>query len=964
MRPCIQPARLVSPGRAGRVLCWPSALLIMLFSMNVRAAAQSDAGGAAIDGMVVNETGAGVANAKVTLRNLDGGFTRSLISDANGHFSVQAIPVGHYQVEASTKDGISRIVELQLTVGASETVMLTIRPADGQEGGSRMVVKSGAHLASSDNSAAASVQQRLIEEAPIRGRAFADFVLLTPGIVQEATANGLSISGQRSINSNMSIDGFDFNDPLRGNQRGGNDAIFFFPLSAVREFQVVNGGASAEVGRTTAGFINVVTRSGTNDWHGEGFYLDRPEGLTSNDAFGDPVDTTQHQFGGALGGPLRRDRIFEFLSAEQNFLRVPYQVAFLPQPAGVTLPATLAALQGPQTTTNDVTALVARTDVTLSARHTLSTQYSHTRLDQQNVSNPGPSTPAARSTNYYRSGSSHGLRVSLVSSSSRSLINELRGQIGTDFRDEYPNTATPQINIDGVGQIGGDTSRPRIFESTRYQLADAVSFSRSRHNFRLGIDANFNPERQESESNIGGRYDFTSLANFNAGIFSRYRGTIPLFLFGPKALVYSGSQRTVAFFSEDKFSLRRDFTFTLGLRWEGQLNPQPVHPNPAVPETQSVANDLSQWQPRTSLAWNVGGTGRSVVRLFAGTLAADTPGTLLQRDFTDNGLTTLALDSALDPRLLTLAPYPNILTTAPPNAVVAPPDVVGFDQNFRNPRSLQTGASFQQALGEATLISAEYLHSSSWDLQLLLDRNLFAPTIDPTGMPIFPLVRPNTNFRRILVNRSEAHSDYDALIIAARRRLVKRLQFQTSYALSRNRDNDSNERSTTRQSALNPFDLSLERAYANTDVRHNLSMSGIMDLPRSFTVSTVMLARSGLPYTPIIGFDTQNDGNDTNDRAIINGVVAGRNSLRQDAFFNLDLRLSKSFLLERGRHLLFSVECNNVTRNGNKNFGSNGVSVFGTPTNPSPTAGMPTSAPPTSRFGGPRQVQFGMSFVF
>lgn len=934
-------------------------LLLTVFG-SPRLAGQSSAGAADVEGVVVDQRGATVANAAVTIRNLDNGFVRTLTADAAGHFAAQAIPVGHYQIEASAQKGVSRVVEVQLTVGGSEAVMLTVRPVSGD--GPQMVVKTGARIASTESLAAATVLQRLIEEAPVRGRAFPDFVLLTPGIVQEASANGLSIAGQRSINSNVSIDGMDFNDPLRGNQRGGNDAVFFFPLSAVQEFQVVNGGATAEAGRTTAGFVNVVTRSGTNEWHGEAFYLNRASALTSPDAFGNPVDASQHQFGGAVGGPIRRERIFEFISAEQNFLHDPFQVVFQPQPAGVTLPDSLAALQGPQTSTNDVTTIFARTDARLTSHNMVNLQYSYTRINQRNVSKSAATTSLAQTANFHRSSSSEAVRGSLVSSSAGSLVNDLRGQIGTDFRNEDSNLAMPLININGVGQIGGDANRPRIFESTRYELSDTLSFSRRTHNLRLGADWNATPERQEFESNIDGRYDFSSLANFIAGRFLRYRGTISAF--APEDLIFSGAQGNLAFFAEDTFSLRQAVTATLGVRWEAQWNPQPPHPNAAVPETTRVANDLAEWQPRAGIAWNVGGAGRMVVRLFAGMLAANTLGSLLQRDFTDNGLTSIALDSNVDPMILALAPYPNALTAVPAGIKIAPPDVIGFASDFRNPRSAQAGTSVQQAIGDATVISAEYLHTSAWRLQRRLDRNLFTPTIDATGMPIFPLTRPNPAFRRISINRSDAHSDYDALILAARRRLTRRLQFQAGYTLSRNRDDDSNERSPTRETALNPLDPSLERAYASTDVRHNLTLSGLWDLPHGFTASAGVLARSALPYTPIIGFDTQNDGNDNNDRAIMNGRVAGRNSMRQDRFFNLDVRLSKAIVTRADRRLNLSVECNNLTRNGNKNFGSSGVSIFGTPTNPSPTAGMPLFAPPTTRYGGPRQVELGMSFDF
>jgi hypothetical protein len=119
-----------------------------------------------------------------------------------------------------------------------------------------------------------------------------------------------------------------------------------------------------------------------------------------------------------------------------------------------------------------------------------------------------------------------------------------------------------------------------------------------------------------------------------------------------------------------------------------------------------------------------------------------------------------------------------------------------------------------------------------------------------------------------------------------------------------------------------------------------------------------------MPYTPIVGFDTQNDANDENDRAIINGHVVGRNSYRQPAFFDLDLRLIKAFRVAAGRQLELIAEAFNVTRATNLNFGADAVSPYGTPAQPVATAGQPLFAPSTARFGGPRQVQLGMRVVF
>jgi len=187
---------------------------------------------------------------------------------------------------------------------------------------------------------------------------------------------------------------------------------------------------------------------------------------------------------------------------------------------------------------------------------------------------------------------------------------------------------------------------------------------------------------------------------------------------------------------------------------------------------------------------------------------------------------------------------------------------------------------------------------------------------------------------------------------------------QVNYALAKNMDDDSNEHLFRREPALNPFDLKPEWTYAKNDVRHNVNLNALADIPGGFTAGAIVFARTGTPYTPVIGFDTQNDANDDNDRAIINGHVAGRNSYRQPAFFNLDVRLMKAFRIGDNRQVELIAEMFNVTRAKNLNFGVDSVSLFGTAAQPVATAGQPLFAPSTARFGGPRQVQLGMRVVF
>jgi len=971
------------------------ALLIIVSTSTHEASAQSESGSAAIEGAVHDPNGAAVAGAVISVRNAETGLVRSATSGANGDYNVPVLPVGRYTVKVEAKGfGPAERTEVALQVGQATTVDFNLNPATLNE--EVTVTPDPEVLDREENATSSTITNRSVQDLPARGRNFSEYVLLTPAVMQESDRQGLVIAGQRSINSNVSVDGADFNDSLQGNQRGGNEAVFFFPQTAIREFQVVRSGATAEIGRTNAGFVNAVTKSGTNDFHGEAFFFNRNRALTSPDAFGNKLNNKQNQFGGSIGGPIKQDRAFFFFGIEQNFLQIPFVVKFLPPPSGIAVPANLQALQGEQHTTNNPTALFGRVDLNLSKRNTLNLQYTYSRLRGQNFNFDNNTTivSAAAENNYERISSSNGFKGALVSIINPNVVNEARGQIATDNRLEDPNTHGPQITIADFGTLGGDTARPRLFEARRIEFADNVTVNSGAHHLRFGFDTNINRASQQRESNTQARWDFETRVNGGALVADglqnylavrprRYRQTFPVN--GTEDLIYHGAQKELAFFANDRFALGRRVTLTAGLRWEGQWNPVPPKPNPAIPETALIPNDLKMWQPRLGLAWDVSGKSKTVVRLSAGLYDARTPANLFQRVFTDNGLTTVQIDisepaacrNSTDPNragCLLRGPnavitFPNVFTSAPTNAaLIAKPRVFGFDPTFRNPRSFQAAGTIEHELRSDVVLTIGYIHNSTWALQRRRDRNLFPPTINAQGTPIFPTTRPNPNIGWFSVNESTAHSTYDGMTLTVNKRLARRYQLTANYTLSRARDDDSNERNFSREVELNPFDVSIENTFSKQDMRHTLSLSGLVDLRHGFTISGIVLTHSGIPFTPVIGSDQQNDTNDDNDRAIINGHVADRNMFRQPYFFDLDLRLLKAFHFGETRRLDLSLEAFNVTRNGNKGFGNDAISVYGVPlANGAPsvsTAGLPLFAPSSARFGGPRQLQLGARFVF
>ncbi|HSP90977.1 MAG TPA: TonB-dependent receptor, partial [Vicinamibacterales bacterium] len=430
--------------------------VVLLLSLCVlapcAARAQSGAGNGALEGVVVDADARPVPGASVEIHSVETGDVRRAVTDPRGRFVALAMPVGVYAVEATLAGfAPSRRTGVVVRVGHAEMVDLQLAVAGVTESVS---VEARSPLDATGAAASARLDLALITDLPVRGRNFTEFLLLTPTAVQESDRFGIVIGGQRSINSNLALDGADFNDPLVGNQRGGNESSFFFPQAAVREFQVVRSGAGAEVGRTGAGFVNVVTRSGTNGLQGEAFYFNRNRHLTSPNAFDESLNNQQNQFGGAFGGPIVKDRGFYFGAFEQNFLRVPFVVKFQEQAPGVEVPAELQALEGEKYGTDNPTSLFGRMDWRVSDRHRLDLQLLYSRLTGKNSNFETPQVDVAEEANFSRRLNSHAFKAGLVTMFSSAVVNELRVQYAHDDRREEPNVYQAGTVISGFGAFG------------------------------------------------------------------------------------------------------------------------------------------------------------------------------------------------------------------------------------------------------------------------------------------------------------------------------------------------------------------------------------------------------------------------------------------------------------------------------------------------------------------------------
>jgi hypothetical protein len=527
------------------------------------------------------------------------------------------------------------------------------------------------------------LNQRAIENLPINGRRFQDFVTLTPTAQVDPSRGQISIAGQRGINSNVNVDGVDYNNPFFGGIRGGerSNNAFTIPQESIKEFQVVAAGYSAEFGRSTGGIVNAVTKSGSNAWHGSGFYVIRPKEASKTNSFFEAVEVdvnsrlaaglppvtvtpapTQQQFGGSIGGPIKKDKLFFFAAYEQQRFRNNRQVFFDPlsltSPTATTQEAFdfFTALQDPFVQTNDAKAVTGRVDYEINANHRFNVRYGYSKNEALNANSVGnqlfPTTISALSNNGTELDSTNSVVGQFTSFFSTSVVNEFRGQWVREERPRPANAIQPLLAA-GVGNVGTVSFLGQNVQfDRRTQVADSLTWSKGSHTFKFGgeynhifIDQVFGFNQQgtfsisTSPTSAAGVNTILDILSVGGTIANRFDSSAVTFARQIGNLKASYSTDELAFFGQDSWRVRPNLTLNYGLRWEGQYNPSPeanntglinkvkgfTFPSGHTADPTFIADSTDQFGPRFGFAWDPWSDGKTVVRGYTGIYFARTP---------------------------------------------------------------------------------------------------------------------------------------------------------------------------------------------------------------------------------------------------------------------------------------------------------------------------------------------------
>ncbi len=797
-----------------------STVLIGAFLFAAHAFGQAG-GVAGISGTVHDPSGSVVPNGKVVVSTAARGEIRSAQTNVAGVFTAPALVPGPGYQLTITAPGFAQyeLKDIDLQVGQNLDMSISLAVAQSN---TEVEVSAAAELIDDEKTDVSQVMdEKLIADLPINGRRVDSFVLSTPGVTNDATFGLLSFRGVAGNNSFL-LDGNDNTEQFYDENAGRTRIQSQLSQDAVQEFQVVSDDYSAEYGRAMGGVVNTLTKSGTNDIHGAGFYYFRSTGFDAKDPFASFNPSEKRvEGGGVIGGPIIKNKVFYLLDVDLTWRQFPMVDSYVL--SGVINTATqtwigcaataaqCSAINGllprffgqiPRTDYNDLG--FGKLDYRLNDKNSFVGEFNFLRWYSPNGIQTGLSSTSGAGVN---GNGDDSVRVrngkfGWTFVPTNTIVNVFRFGWDTDRQADSFNQASLggglgylDVSVAGV-QLGPATYLPRVEPSeTRHEYADDVTWTKGRHTLKFGFNAATTEDYNYYISNAFGSYTYLTPTTFaqdytgNSGLknWSAYSQT-----FGNPVADYTISE--FSWYAQDQWKVTPKLTANAGIRWDKSHVPNFPIVNPDFPQTGYIHTPSNNFAPRIGLAYRI--DDKTVVRAGYGMFYARMLGGLIDNLWTTNGIYQVA-DSftATNPAQLAVGPvFPNALAAAPAGAGVGAATLQFAAPNLKTPYSQQANLSVSRELPGNMVITASGIWSRGVNLLGVTDLNASATTNytytiegasgNPTGTfttPIYTTPRPNTKYGAILETTNGTNSYYDALAVTLEKRFSHGFQSLASY---------------------------------------------------------------------------------------------------------------------------------------------------------------------------------------
>lgn len=873
-----------------RAVTVPALAALVLFTFGTPGFGQSLAGLSALSGTVRDSSAASVSEAIVTVSNPSLGIERKTIAGSDGYFLAPSLPpAAGYEVSVQ-KPGFSKYIvkNIQLIVGQNLT--LTVELSVSQQVDMVTVTESTPLVDQSKMGVSQAVEQGQILNLPINGRRVDQFALLTPGATTDGASGGVSFRGVPGGNAFLQ-DGNDVTQQWGIDIAGGSVVPSSISQDAVQEFQVQTSGYSAEFGRAVGGVINTVTKSGTNSFHGAGFWYFRNRTLNAQDPYArdqsghlyNPPEY-RHQTGGSVGGPVIKDKLFFFANTEITRRNFPLVDSITNSqfysPTGAYIgqcgtgasaaPASAAQCTAAQTyfdrffqtlprTANQNLGL-AKLDWRPNEKNTVSVSFNLLNFTSPNGAvNSVTANAAGVGSNGIQSAKTRTARVSDTYIVSNSMVNEARfgwfkDRRGQDLNSALnpPNGLLSGLTVAGQGSLGVSTNIPNIQPSEdRYQIADNVSWTKGTHQFKFGMDFALLRDTENALFNGPGSYTYGSINDFALDYSGATNGKHWLSYtqsFGP--LLTHASVNNYAVFAQDQWRLTRGLTVNYGLRYEYSTYTQPPL-NADYPQTAKLNQPGTNFAPRIGLAYSFN-QDRTVIRAGFGLFYARLPSASVIRLQQRNGVIqkTGTLSSSNAAQLAAGPVFPFRLSSLA--GVVGLTNVTYAADNLATPYTEQTDFSVEQAIGKSAALTVSFMHSRGYKFISREDLNLGAATgsvnysiKDTTGAQTGTFTTPvylsankiDQRYASLVYLSNRGRLWYDGMAVSYRQRATKwatgTLAYTWSHAIDESQGNaGANIYFTDPPATVYNGNYQAERGTSTLDQRHRLVVSAIIAPPR------------------------------------------------------------------------------------------------------------------------------------